>query len=127
MAVMEITKSKARRREIISYIANNDVELNELLKLQKELNQLMNENTIEKQKTYWTKTFDRIVKKKKWAEITIREFADLRNAGLTCYAIAEHFKVSKSTVLNYTQRNKKEYYQIFDMNEYQKNKEIWND
>lgn len=64
MAVMEITKSKARQREIISYIANNDVELEELLKLQKELNQLMNENTIEKQKTYWTKTFDRIVKKK---------------------------------------------------------------
>ncbi|EAF5047148.1 DUF2481 domain-containing protein, partial [Listeria monocytogenes] len=30
-------------------------------------------------------------------------------------------------VLNYTQRNKKEYYQIFDMNEYQRNKEIWND
>ncbi|EPW0981629.1 DUF2481 family protein, partial [Listeria monocytogenes] len=113
--------------EIISYIANNDVELEELLKLQKELNQLMNENTIEKQKTYWTKTFDRIVKKKKWAEITIREFADLRNAGLTCYAIAEHFKVSKAVVFNYTQRNKKEYYQIFDMNEYQKNKEIWND
>ncbi|HBJ8649600.1 TPA: DUF2481 family protein, partial [Listeria monocytogenes] len=28
MAVMEITKSKARQREIISYIANNDVELN---------------------------------------------------------------------------------------------------
>ncbi|ECV1050863.1 DUF2481 domain-containing protein, partial [Listeria monocytogenes] len=27
MAVMEITKSKARQREIISYIANNDVEL----------------------------------------------------------------------------------------------------
>ncbi|EPR5356807.1 DUF2481 family protein, partial [Listeria monocytogenes] len=73
------------------------------------------------------KTFDRIVKKKKWAEITIREFADLRNAGLTCYAIAEHFKVSKAAVFNYTQRNKKEYYQIFDMNEYQKNKEIWND
>ncbi|EAG7541077.1 DUF2481 domain-containing protein, partial [Listeria monocytogenes] len=109
------------------YIANNDVELNELLKLQKELNNLMKENTEEKQKTYWTKTFDRIVKKKKWAEITVREFADLRNAGLTCYAIAEHFKVSKSTVLNYTQRNKKEYYQIFDMNEYQRNKEIWND
>ncbi len=64
MTVMEITKSKARQREIISYIANNDVELDELLKLQKELNQLMNENTIEKQKTYWTKTFDRIVKKK---------------------------------------------------------------
>ncbi|EJK6744278.1 DUF2481 family protein [Listeria monocytogenes] len=127
MAVMEMTKNKARQREIISYIANNDVELDELLKLQKELNQLMNENTIEKQKTYWTKTFDRIVKKKKWAEITIREFADLRNAGLTCYAIAEHFKVSKAAVFNYTQRNKKEYYQIFDMNEYQKNKEIWND
>ncbi|WP_187992162.1 DUF2481 family protein, partial [Listeria innocua] len=54
MAVMEVTKSKARQREIISYIANNDVELDELLKLQKELNQLMNENTIEKQKTYWT-------------------------------------------------------------------------
>ncbi|EAF2213419.1 DUF2481 domain-containing protein [Listeria monocytogenes] len=119
--------SKAEAGEIISYIANNDVELDELLKLQKELNQLMNENTIEKQKTYWTKTFDRIVKKKKWAEITIREFADLRNAGLTCYAIAEHFKVSKAVVFNYTQRNKKEYYQIFDMNEYQKNKEIWND
>ncbi|ECV1050403.1 DUF2481 domain-containing protein, partial [Listeria monocytogenes] len=48
-------------------------------------------------------------------------------AGLTCYAIAEHFKVSKAVVFNYTQRNKKEYYQIFDMNEYQKNKEIWND
>ncbi|HAK0948391.1 TPA: DUF2481 domain-containing protein [Listeria monocytogenes] len=127
MTVMEMTKNKARQREIISYIANNDVELNELLKLQKELNNLMKENTEEKQKTYWTKTFDRIVKKKKWAEITIHEFADLRNAGLTCYAIAEHFKVLKSTVLNYTQRNKKEYYQIFDMNEYQKNKEIWND
>ncbi|EKM9274005.1 DUF2481 family protein [Listeria monocytogenes] len=127
MTVMEMTKSKERQREIIGYIANNDVELGELLKLQKELNNLMKENTEEKQKTYWTKTFDRIVKKKKWAEITIREFADLRNAGLTCYAIAEHFKVSKSTVLNYTQRNKKEYYQIFDMNEYQKNKEIWND
>ncbi|EAE9705924.1 DUF2481 domain-containing protein [Listeria monocytogenes] len=122
MAVMEMTKNKERQREIIGYIANNDVELGELLKLQKELNNLMKENTEEKQKTYWTKTFDRIVKKKKWAE-----FADLRNAGLTCYAIAEHFKVSKSTVLNYTQRNKKEYYQIFDMNEYQKNKEIWND
>ncbi|EAE6996368.1 DUF2481 domain-containing protein [Listeria monocytogenes] len=53
--------------------------------------------------------------------------ADLSNAGLTCYAIAEHFKVSKAVVFNYTQRNKKEYYQIFDMNEYQKNKEIWND
>lgn len=64
MTVMEITKSKARQREIISYIANNDVELDDLLDLQKELNQLMNENTIEKQKTYWTKTFDRIVKKK---------------------------------------------------------------
>ncbi|EAG8559491.1 DUF2481 domain-containing protein [Listeria monocytogenes] len=127
MAVMEMTKNKARQREIISYIANNDVELDELLKLQKELNNLMKENTEEKKKTYWTKTFDRIVKKKKWTEITIREFADLRNAGLTCYAIAEHFKVSKSTVLNYSQRNKKEYYQIFDMNEYQKNKEIWND
>ncbi|EJD3905646.1 TPA: DUF2481 family protein [Listeria innocua] len=127
MAVMEMTKNKERQREIIGYIANNDVELGELLKLQKELNNLMKENTEEKQKTYWTKTFDRIAKKKKWAEITIREFADLRNAGLTCYAIAEHFKVSKSTVLNYTQRNKKEYYQIFDMNEYQKNKEIWND
>ncbi|EDO1118180.1 DUF2481 domain-containing protein [Listeria monocytogenes] len=127
MAVMEMTKNKARRREIISYIANNDVELDELLKLQKELNNLMKENTEEKQKTYWTKTFDRIVKKKKWTEITIHEFADLRNAGLTCYAIAEHFKVSKSTVLNYTQKNKIEYYQIFDMNEYQRNKEIWND
>ncbi|KHK31485.1 hypothetical protein I619_14814 [Listeria monocytogenes SHL010] len=130
MAVMEITKitkSKARQREIISYIANNDVELDDLLDLQKELNQLMNENTIEKQKTYWTKTFDRIVKKKKWADITIREFADLRNAGLTCYAIAEHFKVSKSIVFNYTQRNKKEYYKLFDMDEYQRNKEIWND
>ncbi|ELA3345042.1 DUF2481 family protein [Listeria monocytogenes] len=127
MTVMEMTKNKARQREIISYIANNDVELNELLKLQKELNNLMKENTEEKQKTYWTKTFDRIVKKKKWPEITIREFADLRNAGLTCYAIAEHFKVSKAVVFNYTQRNKKEYYQIFDMNEYQKNKEIWND
>ncbi|ELX9348455.1 DUF2481 family protein [Listeria monocytogenes] len=127
MAVMEIKKSKARQREIISYIANNDVELNELLKLQKELNNLMKENTEEKQKTYWSKTFDRVVRNKKWAEITIREFADLRNAGLTCYAIAEHFKVSKSTVLNYTQRNKKEYYKLFDMDEYQKNKEIWND
>ncbi|KXW89314.1 DUF2481 family protein [Listeria monocytogenes] len=127
MTVMEMTKNKARQREIISYIANNDVELDDLLDLQKELNQLMNENTIEKQKTYWTKTFDRIVKKKKWADITIREFADLRNAGLTCYAIAEHFKVSKSIVFNYTQRNKKEYYKLFDMDEYQRNKEIWND
>ncbi|HCW3326036.1 TPA: DUF2481 family protein, partial [Listeria monocytogenes] len=78
MAVMEMTKNKERQREIIGYIANNDVELGELLKLQKELNNLMKENTEEKQKTYWTKTFDRIVKKKKWAEITIREFADLR-------------------------------------------------
>lgn len=122
-----MTKNKARQREIISYIANNDVELDELLKLQKELNNLMKENTEEKKKVYWSKTFDRVVKNKKWAEITIREFADLRNAGLTCYAIAEHFKVSKAVVFNYTQRNKKEYYQIFDMNEYQKNKEIWND
>lgn len=50
MAVMEMTKNKTRQREIISYIANNDVELNELLKLQKELNNLMKENTEEKQK-----------------------------------------------------------------------------
>ncbi|EAG9190473.1 TPA: DUF2481 family protein, partial [Listeria monocytogenes] len=28
MAVMEMTKNKTRQREIISYIANNDVELN---------------------------------------------------------------------------------------------------
>lgn len=47
-----MTKNKARQREIISYIANNDVELDELLKLQKELNNLMKENTEEKQKTY---------------------------------------------------------------------------
>lgn len=68
MAVMEMTKNKERQREIIGYIANNDVELDELLKLQKELNNLMKENTEEKQKTYWTKTFDRIVKKKKMGE-----------------------------------------------------------
>lgn len=36
---MEMTKSKARQREIISYIANNDVELEELLKLQKRVKQ----------------------------------------------------------------------------------------
>lgn len=39
MTVMEMTKSKARQREIISYIANNDVELEELLKLQKRVKQ----------------------------------------------------------------------------------------
>ncbi|EAE4346485.1 DUF2481 family protein [Listeria monocytogenes] len=127
MAVMEVTKSKARQREIISYIANNDVELDDLLDLQKELNNLMKENTEEKKKVYWSKTFDRVVKNKKWYRVTATELAELRNAGLSIAIIAEHFSVTKSVVFNYTQRNKKEYYQIFDMNEYQKNKEIWND
>ncbi len=53
MAVMEITKSKARQREIISYIANNDVELEELLKLQKEYYQIFDMNEYQKNKEIW--------------------------------------------------------------------------
>ncbi|MBV1186284.1 DUF2481 family protein, partial [Listeria monocytogenes] len=45
MAVMEVTENKARQREIISYITNNDLPHNELKELQRELNQLMNRNT----------------------------------------------------------------------------------
>ncbi|EAF9090184.1 DUF2481 domain-containing protein [Listeria monocytogenes] len=63
-------------------------------------------------------TADTAIKKLRNRSMSIRQMAN---------AIAEHFKVSKAVVFNYTQRNKKEYYQIFDMNEYQKNKEIWND
>ncbi|MGP0628058.1 DUF2481 family protein [Listeria monocytogenes] len=127
MAVMGMTENKARQRKIISHLVSENLSLSKRKELQKELNRLMKENTEEKQKTYWSKTFDRIVRKKNWEEITLNEFIELRHAGLSGYAIAEHFKVSKAVVFNYTQRNKKEYYQIFDMNEYQKNKEIWND
>ncbi|MBC1807638.1 DUF2481 family protein [Listeria sp. FSL L7-0993] len=127
MAVMEMTKNKARQREIISYITNNDVELDELLKLQKELNELMKENTEEKKKVYWAKTFDRVVKKKKWNRVTITELAELRNAGLSIANIAEHFRVTQSVVFNFTQKNKVEYYKIFDKDTFQKSKEMWND
>ncbi|EHG8227973.1 DUF2481 family protein [Listeria monocytogenes] len=127
MAVMEMTKNKARQREIISYITNNDVELDELLKLQKELNELMKENTEEKKKVYWAKTFDRVVKKKKWSRVTITELAELRNAGLSIANIAEHFRVTQSVVFNFTQKNKVEYYKIFDKDTFQKSKEMWND
>ncbi|EAC8843106.1 DUF2481 domain-containing protein [Listeria monocytogenes] len=127
MTVIEIAKNKERQREIISFINDNEVELSELLKLQKELNKLMKENTEEKQKTYWSKTFDRVVGNKKWDEITIYEFVELRHAGLSGYAIAEHFGISRSVVFNYTRNNRTDYYQLFDMGEYQRNKEIWND
>lgn len=127
MAVMEMTKNKARQREIISYITNNDVELGELLKLQKELNELMKENTEEKKKVYWSKTFDRVVKNKKWNRVTVSELAELRNAGLSIANIAEHFRVTQSVVFNFTQKNKVEYYKIFDKDTFQKSKEMWND
>ncbi|EHG1697628.1 DUF2481 domain-containing protein [Listeria monocytogenes] len=127
MAVMEMTKNKARQREIISYITNNDVELDELLKLQKELNELMKENTEEKKKVYWSKTFDRVVKKKKWNRVTVSELAELRNAGLSIANIAEHFRVTQSVVFNFTQKNKVQYYKIFDKDTFQKSKEMWND
>ncbi|HAO6541602.1 DUF2481 family protein [Listeria cossartiae] len=127
MAVMEMTKNKARQREIISYITNNDVELDELLKLQKELNELMKENTEEKKKVYWSKTFDRVVKNKKWNRVTVSELAELRNAGLSIANIAEHFRVTQSVVFNFTQKNKVEYYKIFDKDTFQKSKEMWND
>ncbi|EAD4262083.1 DUF2481 family protein [Listeria marthii] len=127
MAVMEMTKNKARQREIISYITNNDVELDELLKLQKELNNLMKENTEEKKKVYWSKTFDRVVKNKKWNRVTVSELAELRNAGLSIANIAEHFRVTQSVVFNFTQKNKVEYYKIFDKDTFQKSKEMWND
>ncbi|MBC2012321.1 DUF2481 family protein [Listeria marthii] len=127
MAVMEITKNKARQREIISYITNNDVELNELLKLQKELNELMKENTEEKKKVYWSKTFDRVVKNKKWNRVTVSELAELRNSGLSIANIAEHFRVTQSVVFNFTQKNKVQYYKIFDKDTFQKSKEMWND
>ncbi|EAF2285106.1 DUF2481 domain-containing protein [Listeria monocytogenes] len=55
MAVMEVTENKARQREIISYITNNDLPHNELKELQRELNQLMNRNTEEKKKNYMKK------------------------------------------------------------------------
>ncbi|MCD2247801.1 DUF2481 family protein [Listeria marthii] len=127
MAVMEMTKNKARQREIISYLTNNDVELNELLKLQKELNELMKENTEEKKKAYWSKTFDRVVKNKKWNRVTVSELAELRNAGLSIANIAEHFRVTQSVVFNFTQKNKVQYYKIFDKDTFQKSKEMWND
>ncbi|EIF5040302.1 DUF2481 family protein [Listeria monocytogenes] len=127
MAVMGMTKNKARQREIISHLLSENLSLSKRKELQKELNRLMKENTEEKQKTYWSKTFDRVVGNKKWEEITLNEFIELRHAGLSGYAIAGHFGITRAVVFNYTRNNRTEYYQLFDMNEYQKNKEIWND
>lgn len=127
MAVMEITKNKARQREIISHLVSENLSLSKRKELQKELNRLMKENTEEKQKTYWSKTFDRVVGNKKWEDITLNEFIELRHAGLSGYAIADHFGISRAVVFNYTRNNRTEYYRLFDMREYQKNKEMWSD
>ncbi|EHQ5232140.1 DUF2481 family protein, partial [Listeria monocytogenes] len=81
MAVMGMTENKARQRKIISHLVSENLSLSKRKELQKELNRLMKENTEEKQKTYWSKTFDRIVRKKNWEEITLNEFIELRHAG----------------------------------------------
>ncbi|EKZ1508342.1 DUF2481 family protein [Listeria monocytogenes] len=127
MAVMGMTENKARQREIISHLLSENLSLIKRKELQKELNRLMKENTEEKQKTYWSKTFDRIVRKKNWEEITLNEFIELRHAGLSGYAIADHFGITRAVVFNYTRNNRTEYYRLFDMREYQKNKEMWSD
>ncbi|AGR12563.1 TPA: DUF2481 family protein [Listeria monocytogenes] len=127
MAVMGMTKNKARQREIISHLLSENLSLSKRKELQKELNRLMKENTEEKQKTYWSKTFDRVVGNKKWEEITLNEFIELRHAGLSGYAIAGHFGITRAVVFNYTRNNRTEYYQLFDMREYRKNKEMWSD
>ncbi|EAC4852526.1 DUF2481 family protein [Listeria monocytogenes] len=127
MAVMGMTENKARQREIISHLVSGNLSLSKRKELQKELNRLMKENTEEKQKTYWSKTFDRVVGNKKWEEITLNEFIELRHAGLSGYAIAGHFGITRAVVFNYTRNNRTEYYQLFDMREYQKNKEMWSD
>ncbi|EJB1149059.1 DUF2481 family protein [Listeria monocytogenes] len=127
MAVMGMTENKARQRKIISHLVSENLSLSKRKELQKELNRLMKENTEEKQKTYWSKTFDRIVRKKNWEEITLNEFIELRHAGLSSYAIADHIGISRAVVFNYTRNNRTEYYRLFDMREYQKNKEMWSD
>lgn len=124
---MGMTKNKARQREIISHLLSENLSLSKRKELQKELNRLMKENTEEKQKTYWSKTFDRVVGNKKWEEITLNEFIELRHAGLSGYAIAGHFGITRAVVFNYTRNNRTEYYQLFDMREYRKNKEMWSD
>ncbi|EHQ5232117.1 DUF2481 family protein, partial [Listeria monocytogenes] len=39
----------------------------------------------------------------------------------------DHFGISRAVVFNYTRNNRTEYYRLFDMREYQKNKEMWSD
>lgn len=127
MAVLEVTENKARQREIISYITNNDLPHNELKELQRELNQLMNRNTEEKKKNYWNKTIKRFIGNKQWNDITVAEFVEIRHAGVPGDAIADYFKIARSTIFNFTQRNKEEYHRRFSTGIYHKSKEFWND
>ncbi|HBI2221603.1 TPA: DUF2481 family protein [Listeria monocytogenes] len=127
MAVLEVTENKARQREIISYITNNDLPHNELKELQRELNQLMNSNTEEKKKDYWNKTIKRFIGNKQWNDITVAEFVEIRHAGVPGDAIADYFKIARSTIFNFTQRNKEEYHRRFNTGIYHKSKEFWND
>ncbi|EAE2948578.1 DUF2481 family protein [Listeria monocytogenes] len=127
MAVMEVTENKARQREIISYITNNDLPHNELKELQRELNQLMNRNTEEKKKNFWNKTIKRFIGNKQRNDITVAEFVEIRHAGVPGDAIADYFKIARSTIFNFTQRNKEEYHRRFNTVIYHKSKEFWND
>ncbi|HAA1162490.1 TPA_asm: hypothetical protein GD612_08605 [Listeria monocytogenes] len=127
MAVMEVTENKVRQREIISYITNNDLPHNELKELQRELNQLMNRNTEEKKKNFWNKTIKRFIGNKQWNDITVAEFVEIRHAGVPGDAIADYFKIARSTIFNFTQRNKEEYHRRFNTGIYHKSKEFWND
>ncbi|EAC5052003.1 DUF2481 domain-containing protein [Listeria monocytogenes] len=127
MAVLEVTENKARQREIISYITNNDLPHNELKELQRELNQLMNRNTEEKKKNFWNKTIKRFIGNKQWNDITVAGFVEIRHAGVPGDAIADYFKIARSTIFNFTQRNKEEYHRRFSTGIYHKSKEFWND
>ncbi|EHC6275918.1 DUF2481 domain-containing protein [Listeria monocytogenes serotype 1/2b] len=127
MTVLEITRNKSRQKEIINYITNNDLPLWELKELQRELNQLMNSNTNEKKKHYWDKALKQLVGNKSWNNITMAEFVEMKHAGIPAYAIADYFEISKATIFNFTQKNRKEYQCRFKPETYRKSRELWDD
>lgn len=87
----------------------------------------MNRNTEEKKKDYWNKTIKRFIGNKQWNDITVAEFVEIRHADVPGDAIADYFKIARSTIFNFTQRNKEEHHRRFNTGIYHKSKEFWND
>ncbi|EUJ56433.1 DUF2481 family protein [Listeria fleischmannii] len=122
-----ISENKKRQFEIIEIITENpNMNLNELLKLQRELKQLMNENTrAKKLEILKYKIASGIWNKDKYGCISIKTIAEMRNAGLDIAFMAKYFGISKSSLNNCIYNDRKAYRKHFNKDLSSKNKQFW--